>query len=934
MADKQQKQKVFLIVDALALLHRAFHAIPPLQDKSGRVVNAVYGFFSILIRAMNETHADYLAVTFDRKAPTFRHEAYKEYKAGRATQPQDFYDQIPMTEKILNELKVPVLFKEGYEADDIIATLCEKMKKEKGLRKIILTGDKDTLQLVNATTAVLTPGQGIKETVLYDEAKVRERFGLAPEQMVDFKALRGDPSDNIPGVRGIGEVGAAKLLADFGTLEKLYKELEKDSAKAEKIPGKQKAALIEFKKDAFKAKELVQLVFDVPVDFSLKDGVIAKTENEKLAVLFGELGFKSILPRAEEVFGTPATSTVIPAKAGIQKGGRDITHPTLPYIKGGKRSVGDIAVKTDAEIAELVKTLKEREKFAMRSLYRGSFLDKKLVAIAFAWADAKYVLPATPAALKKLTAVFADRDVGKICHDAKREIETLGEYDLKIEGLADDVMLASYVLAAGTRAHDLEALALNELGVQFPAVQASLLPSDDLEYPRLAAEVEAVWRLAPIFEKRLREENLIHILKKFELPLAPVLASMEKTGVKIDSAFLEKLSEKLSARIDELQKKIIGYAGAEINVNSAKQIAEVLFEKLKIQEQARVRKTAGGGRYSTAAGELEKLKDSHPIVPLILEHRELAKLVSTYTDALPKLVRPDTKRVHTTFNQTVTATGRLSSSDPNLQNIPIRTELGREIRKAFVAPAGSELIVADYSQFELRILAHLSEDPALSAAFKKGEDIHRRTASEVWGVAPEKVTKEQRSAAKAINFGIAYGMGENALAESAGIPRHEARAFIDKYFLTFPKVGEWLENTKALAYAQGYVETLFGRRRYLPELKSHIPYLRAAGERMAINAPIQGTNADAIKLAMVELHKILAERFGLQTDADAKMILQVHDELVFEVKKGLAKILLPIIREKMEGAIQLRVPVKVDIRVGKSWGELENIEEEHEEPNI
>jgi DNA polymerase-1 len=409
---------------------------------------------------------------------------------------------------------------------------------------------------------------------------------------------------------------------------------------------------------------------------------------------------------------------------------------------------------------------------------------------------------------------------------------------------------------------------------------------------------------------------------------------MEKTGVKIDSAFLEKLSEKLSARIDELQKKIIGYAGAEINVNSAKQIAEVLFEKLKIQEQARVRKTAGGGRYSTAAGELEKLKDSHPIVPLILEHRELAKLVSTYTDALPKLVRPDTKRVHTTFNQTVTATGRLSSSDPNLQNIPIRTELGREIRKAFVAPAGSELIVADYSQFELRILAHLSEDPALSAAFKKGEDIHRRTASEVWGVAPEKVTKEQRSAAKAINFGIAYGMGENALAESAGIPRHEARAFIDKYFLTFPKVGEWLENTKALAYAQGYVETLFGRRRYLPELKSHIPYLRAAGERMAINAPIQGTNADAIKLAMVELHKILAERFGLQTDADAKMILQVHDELVFEVKKGLAKILLPIIREKMEGAIQLRVPVKVDIRVGKSWGELENIEEEHEEPNI
>ena len=363
-------------------------------------------------------------------------------------------------------------------------------------------------------------------------------------------------------------------------------------------------------------------------------------------------------------------------------------------------------------------------------------------------------------------------------------------------------------------------------------------------------------------------------------------------------------------------------------------MAEVLFEKLQIQKSAHVRKTAGGSRYSTSADELEKLKDAHPIVPLILEHRELAKLVTTYVDAPPKLVRADTGRVHTTFNQTVTATGRLSSSDPNLQNIPIRTELGREIRKAFIAPPGRELVVADYSQIELRILAHLSEDPALCEAFKQGQDIHTRTASEVWGIPLDKVTKTQRSAAKAINFGVAYGIGANALSESAGISRDEARAFIDKYFLTFAKVGEYLENTKALAYSQGYIETLYGRRRYLPELRSQIPYLRAAGERMAVNAPIQGTNADAIKLAMIELHKFVAERWGLQKDADVKMLLQVHDELVFEVKRGLGSEIAKLLKEKMEGTIKLRVPVKVDVRVGRSWGELENVEDEHDEPNI
>jgi DNA polymerase-1 len=949
MPEKHVQKEIFLIVDALALIHRAFHAVPPLQTKDGRVVNAVYGFVSILLKAIKDTHPEYVAVAFDRKEPTFRHKAFVEYKAQREKKPDDLYAQIPIVEDLLKVLKIPTLSKSGFEADDIIATLCAKTKKRKNLSRVILTGDKDTLQLVDENTAVLTPGKGIKETFLYDPAAVRERFGLAPEQMIDFKSLCGDPSDNIPGVRGIGEVGAAKLLGEFGTLENLYKQIEKDSDEAGKIPAKQKAALVEFKKDALKAKELVALVSDVPVDFDLDKAHLVEPDHLALIGALSELDFKSLLPRVVEVLpktasvigdaGIPSTSSLPKRSDGM--GSKDPRLSSSEIRDGKKNSVAKkgskkifAVIANDAEMVDLVKALKEQEKVAIRTFFTGHFLDGKLDTVAIAWADAVYVVPANKKNLQKIESWLASDGTKKISHNAKTDIEIFGTLGMEVRGVIFDTMLASYILNPGTRAHEIEALAFSELARELPKVQASLLPMPSDNYGRDAAEAQAVWELAPKLEASLKKENLLHILDKFELPLAPALAGMERHGIEIDRNFLEKLSVRLTARINELEVEIKKFAGAEVNVSSPKQLAEVLFEKLKIQENARVRKTAGGSRYSTSADELEKLKDVHPIVPLILEHRELSKLVSTYVDALPKLVRPDTGRVHTTFNQTVTATGRLSSSDPNLQNIPIRTELGREIRKAFVAPPGHELVVADYSQIELRILAHLSEDPALCEAFKQGQDIHTRTASEVWGVPIDKVTKTQRSAAKAINFGIAYGMGANALAESAGISRDEARAFIDKYFLTFAKVGEYLENTKALAYSQGYIETLYGRRRYLPELKSHIPYLRAAGERMAVNAPIQGANADAIKLAMIELHKLVAERWGLDKAADVKMLLQVHDELVFEVKRGLGAEIAALLKEKMTDAIKLRVPVKVDVRVGRSWGELENFEEEHDEPNI
>jgi DNA polymerase I len=933
MPTKPANKEVFLIVDALALIHRAFHAVPPLQTKDGRVVNAVYGFLSILMKAVKDTHPEYVAVAFDRKDPTFRHLAFKEYKAQREKKPDDLYSQIPIVEGLLKTLRIPALSAKGFEADDIIATLAAKTKKRKNLDRVILTGDKDTLQLVDETTSVLTPGQGIKDTLLYTPARVRERFGLEPEQMVDFKALRGDPSDNIPGVRGIGEVGAAKLLAGFGTLEKLYAELEKDSDAAQAISKKQKAALAEFKKDALQAKELVQLVSDVPVNFALEDGRLQKPDFDELIAALGELDFRSMLPRVLEAM---PGGDAYRASASSAPSGKSVAVPaSRAPKKAAKQSFAVIA--NAAEMAELVKALKEQEKVAIRAFYNGHFLDGKLDALAFAWADAAYVVPATAENIKKLETVLGEAAVGKICHNAKSDIAILGTKGVIVRGIIFDTMLASYVLNPGTRAHELESLAFSELGRQLPTdkVQADLFTSAaKVSNERYAAEAQAVWELAPKLAGSLKKENLSHILDKFELPLAPVLAGMERHGIELDSKFLAKLSVKLGTRLAELEKGIRVYAGDEANIGSPQQMAEVLFEKLEIQGAARVKKTAGGTRYSTAAGELEKLKDAHPIVPLILEHRELSKLVSTYVDALPLLVRADTKRVHTTFNQTVTATGRLSSSEPNLQNIPTRTELGRETRKAFVAAAGYELVVADYSQIELRILAHLSEDPALCEAFRSGQDIHSATASEIWGIAPDKVTKAQRSAAKAVNFGVAYGIGANALAESSGVSKEEARAFIEKYFLTFSKVSEYLENAKALAHSQGYVETLFGRRRYLPELMSNIPYLRAAGERMAVNAPIQGTNADAIKLAMVDLHNFIAERWGLHPDAGVKMLLQVHDELVFEVKRGLADELVPIIKSKMESAIALRVPVVVDVRTGKSWGELEKFEDEHDELDI
>jgi DNA polymerase-1 len=929
---------ILLIVDGNAIVHRAFHAIPPLQTRDGRVVNAVYGFLSILIKTLKDLRPAYVVVAFDRKGKTFRHEAYEAYKGKREKQPDDLYAQIPMVEELLGVLNIPALGIEGFEADDLIATFCEKTKKEKNLDRVILTGDQDTMQLVDAHTRVLTPGRGIKETLLYDEAKVRERYGLEPAQMIDYKALRGDPSDNIPGVRGIGEKGATALLSEFGTLEKLYKELEADSAKSKKIPAGQRKALTEHKKDALQAKELVTLVHDAPVEFNLVEAKLKQPDHEKLLQALSDLDFKSLMPRIEEAFG----GNVIPTPSSSLRGA-GATKQTH-----GKKTMQ--VISTDAHITSLAKALKEQEKVALRTFCDGHFLDGKLTGLSFAWDDANYVVSPKKEYLAKLKTALESDEIKKICHNAKADIEILRVLDIELRGVVLDVMLASYILNPGTRAHELDALVFSELGRELPTMQkqqALTLPSPKLGeggatslpvgegdregFDRFAAEATAVWELATKLAPRLKEENLTHILEKFELPLAPVLAQMERDGVSLDTKFLAALSTKLNKRIDTLEKKIKDIAGTEVNVNSAAQLAEVLFEKLKIQEKVRIRKTAGGTRLSTAAGELEKMKDAHPIVPLILEYRELAKLTSTYVDALPKLVRADTHRIHTTYNQTVAATGRLSSSDPNLQNIPVRSELGREIRKAFVAAPGHELIVADYSQFELRILAHLSEDPAMIDAFKSGQDIHSRTASEVWGVPIDTVTKEQRYAAKAINFGIAYGMGANALAESAGIPREEARAFIDKYFLTFPKVREYIDNTKELAHAQGYAETVFGRRRYLPELRSNIPYLRAAGERMAVNAPIQGTNADAIKLAMIELHHWIGERYGFGADAQVRMLLQVHDELVFETKKGLAEEVIGVIKEKMEHAVMLRVPVVIDVRIGSSWGELENAAEEHEE---
>ncbi|WKZ28712.1 MAG: DNA polymerase I [Patescibacteria group bacterium] len=898
----------FVIIDGNAVLHRAWHAMPPLSTKDGRVVSAAYGFTVMLLKVLKDLKPTHLAVTFDLPGGTFRHEAYEEYKAQRVKQPDELYAQIPMVKDVLSGFHIPVYEMPGYEADDVIGTLSKKAPKDTEV--VIVTGDRDTLQLVDARTKVYTQRKGMSDIVVYDEAAVFERYGLTPSQMIDYKAMCGDPSDNLKGLKGIGDKGATELLKKYGTIEKIYAAVKKSP---NDFKPRTLQALIDGEKDVPLSKKMVTIVRDLPITFSFAETSVDAPDIEKLRAVFQDLEFRTLLPKVEKDFGVKK-----PAEKKTRKTTKVETETAKhkPAKKTSRAHVETLDAKAFAQ------HFKASERLALRFAYAGdNRIEPAWSAIAAydgahaaIWRSEDGKLPGP------LLELLAGKAV-KIGHDLKEDAVALMSAGASFGGTLEDVMLLSYLLNPGSRAHDLSALVF-ELTGQTIDTQASLFDQENAS--SLADEAKWIWELHATLSKKIAEESLSNVYEKIERPLLPVLAVMEAHGVKVDAAFLKKMETSMRARIDEVSKSIIKAAGGEFNINSPAQLQQILFEKLGLPTKG-IKKTSTG-QLSTGADELEKLRGSHPIIRDIFEHREYSKLLSTYVAAIPALIHPRTGRLHTHYNQAVAATGRLSSSDPNLQNIPIRTELGREIRKAFIVDKGNVMIAADYSQFELRIASSIAEDPKMMEAFKKGADIHTSTAAEVWEISESEVSFEQRRAAKAINFGILYGMGANSLAASAGLSREEASNFIKKYLDVYKGLRGYMEQSKAHARSLGYVETLFGRRRYLPDINSGVPYLRAEAERMAINMPIQGTQADIIKLAMVRLEEKIARDYGTGPDADVKMLLQVHDELVFEVKEALAPAVAVWIKQIMEETVTLKVPIDVKVQIGQSWGSLESLE--------
>jgi DNA polymerase-1 len=885
----QPRRKTFMIVDGHALLHRAWHALPPLTTKSGMLVHGAYGFTVILLGALREINPDYVAVTFDLRAPTFRHERYAEYKATREKKPDELYAQKDVVEEILEAMRISVFALEGYEADDVIGTLATRAKQENGdLDVVIVTGDMDTLQLVDARTRIFTLRRGMTDTVIYDVEAVRERYGLRPGQMIDYKALRGDPSDNIPGVRGIGEKTATELLAAFGSIDELYRVLDAGGTDTEKVKPSAKKALLEHRADAMLARELVTIDTTAPIEFSLERCRFIPVSKEKVAPVFEKLQFTKLLSRFPD-----GQQTLLPVQAAV-------SAPTIPLA-------------TDP--AKGLMVLENAKRIAVRSISASEHPlhpDVHFLGLSDGKTTVLLSVEEYPAHRDALARIFAGKSE-KVCHDFKHEMHALRSLGFSLDGAAFDLMIASYLLFAGERRHSLEAM----LGYyRNLAIDSELEPRE-----RLAAEISQMLSVADELRSDLEKNGLTDVHGKIEIPTSKVLSRIEEDGIRVDVPYLESLSEEFGTELERLVAGIYKIAGGEFNINSPAQLKTVLFDRLNVPTVG-IKKTAKGAGLSTAASELEKLRGAHPIIDLILGYREFSKLKSTYVGTLPSLVDKDTGRIHANFNQTVAATGRLSSSNPNLQNIPTsETENGRKVRNAFVAARGMTLLSADYSQIELRIAAHLAKEKAMIDAFKNGEDIHTRTAAEMFGEAEAK-QKDKRRVAKVINFGILYGMGPQRLAETAGITFNEAREYIERYFAIYTGIAAYIEKTTAQLKELGYVETLFGRKRFFRNYAVLNKREQAEAERQAVNLPIQGTSADIIKLAMIAVQK----RIDTDLAGKAKMVGQVHDELVFEVRKAAVSEVREVVVPLMADAAKLLVPIVVDSAVGTRWGDMKDLE--------
>jgi DNA polymerase-1 len=923
---RKDRPPTLVLIDGHALAYRAYFALSntAMRTRAGEPTHAVYGFALMLLNVWEEMAPEYMAVAFD-VGPTFRHAQYADYKATREKMPVDMNTQVNRVEQLVRAFNIPVFTAANYEADDVLGTLATQAAA-RGVDAIIVTGDRDAFQLVGPHIKVLLSGKTFSERMLYDAREVEARYGLPPDRLVELKGLMGDTSDNIPGVRGIGEKIGRQLIEKYGSLEEIYLHLNE-------LPPSQRARLEANRDMAFLSRALGRIKTDVPcVQLDLEACRTRDFDREEVVRLFQELEFRSLLQRIPG--HTPAT-TSSPA-AGLQMGMFDAAaQPPAAATAGGAPSAGDYQVVSSLQaLATLADRLKaaDRLTFDVETTSTDAMV-AELVGIALTDAPGRawYVPIASPTlrlpigdVLHILRPLFRGNQPLKVAHNAKYDVTVLAEHGVETDGRLLDTMIAAWLVdPAG--AVGLKNLAWQRLGVAMTEIGELIgrgrkqITMDRVPLEQVlsyaCADVDMTTRLLDGLMADLRARGQEALFTEVEMPLVAVLTAMERAGIRLDRGVLDQMSQDLDARLQRIEEEIFELVGYRFNVNSTQQLSDALFGKLALPT-AGMRKNQSG-YYSTAADVLESLRGKHPVVDLILEQRQLTKLKSTYVDALPQLVNPKTGRLHTSFNQTGTVTGRISSSNPNLQNIPIRTETGREVRRAFVADPGWRLVAADYSQIELRVMAHVSQDPGLLGAFERDEDIHASTAAAVLGIPLTEVTKDQRRIAKSVNFGLSYGQGAFGLAQQTGMSQADAGRFIQAYFEKYPGVQRYIEETKRQAAEQGYVQTLLGRRRYFPGLARLRGPERARAEREAINMPIQGTAADIIKIAMIRLHAALQER-----SLRARMLLQVHDELVLEVPEEEVSPVVPLVREIMGGAMSLSVPLKVDVEIGNNWLEM------------
>lgn len=887
--------KKLMIVDGNSLIHRAFYALPPLKTKEGIVTNAVYGFLNMYYKVVEEYKPTHIGIVFDKKGLTFRHKEYEDYKAGRAKMPDELSLQFPILKEILGYMNVKKLEMEGFEADDIAGTMAN-LGEHEGYEVVLVSGDRDYLQLVDNNTCVVLTKKGISDTEVYDIAKVAEEYELTPDQLIDLKGLMGDSSDNIPGVPGVGPKTGIKLLKEYGTVENLYRELE--SMKK----GSLKNKLELYRNQAYMSKMLAKIVRNVPIEIELEELKCSDPNLDELSRTYDKLEFKSLLEKI---------------------GGRSSAEESMAYSEGIDFKV----ITGKKELENILSSVKKELYF--KFAYEEIEGRKDIVGVSFVLeGNTYYYLDLLEGELDEASffelfkALAESRDIVKYGYDIKEEIISCLLHGIKLEGVDYDAIIGMYLIDPSAGSYSPRGISreyLNEDILEYKDLVGSgkskkLLRDIGLEERAefFVREIKVVADTKEKIESIISEREMDELFYEVELPLATVLGDMQYRGFKVDTEELNRLRVDLDQKLESLVSKIYEMADGEFNINSPKQLSEILFEKMGLTPG---KKTKTG--YSTNAEVLEKLRGEHEIVSNILDYRQLSKLKSTYIDGLESAIDSRTQKVHSNFNQTITSTGRISSTEPNLQNIPIRTEEGRKIRKLFTSKSSEyKLVDADYSQIELRVLAHISDDEKLKEAFFQDTDIHRKTASEVFGVSLEDVTAELRGKAKAVNFGIVYGISDYGLSRDLNISRKEAKEYIDNYFQNYPKVKEYMDSIVKSGKKNGYVETILNRRRYIPELSSRNFNIRGFGERIAMNTPIQGSAADIIKVAMIEVYRKLKEK-----NMKSRLILQIHDELIVEAHVDEVEDVKKLLKETMENAVKLGVPLKVDMEVGDNWYE-------------